>query len=180
MVISIVVMTENITRNPYCPCRSVDECLNEIRSTSKNSQLVAFFSSSQDETMIRCCMSKNNLFLCISQNTSKEQIKCILHKLRMIHLINSLGRIKYFSLMMEESTSEILSPSTNSVNSEYTGPRSDATELKSTESNNFKKIGEHDTLQIVQHMTADIKTNRIRSPVADAIYPMILRHMLQR
>ncbi|XP_029164565.1 putative uncharacterized protein DDB_G0267840 [Nylanderia fulva] len=170
MIISIATMTENITRNPNCPCRSIDECLNEIRSNSKNSKLVSFFSpceSSQDEIMIRCCTfhtSINKFFLCVSQNnTSREQIKCILHeKLRMIHLINFLGQMKYSSSMMEELTSEILSPSTNSMHLEYTGPRiSGARGLKSTESNNSKKI--------IQDMIAVIKTNQVQSLVA--IYP---------
>lgn len=174
MVISIAIMTENVTRNPYCPCRPIDECLNEIRSNSKNSELVAFSSpcESSDGIMIRCCTfhtSINDLFLCVSQNTLKEQIKCILHdKLRMIRLINSLGQMKHSSLMMEESASEILSSSVNSVHSEYTGP-SDETDLKSTESNNSKKKGA-DTLQTVQRMTTVMNTNRVQSPVANATY----------
>lgn len=104
------------------------------------------------------------MFSCASQNTSKEQIKCILHNaLKTIHLISPL-QTKHF-LLMRKLASEILPLSVNSMHLEYIGP---TTELKSTESYNSKKI-DVDTLQTVQYTTAAMKS-QVQSPIADAIY----------
>lgn len=168
IIIFIAVITENISQSSYCSCRPIDEYLDEIQSNLKNSKYIAIFSPCESSNGIKCCTflhtSVNDLFSCASQNTSKEQIKCILYNaLKTIHLISPLGQTKH-SLLMRTLASEILPSSVNSMHLEYIKP-SGATKLKSTESYNSKKI-DVDILQTVQYTTAATKTNQAQSFIA--------------